>query len=62
MLEGDTMHLTAPKSFKQKDILFDKDSPFFATADVPLVLILWGTIDRVNANMEANTRDAINPH
>jgi len=51
MLEGDTMHLTVPKSFMQKDILFDKDTPFFATADGPLVLIKGGSIDQINTDM-----------
>ena len=51
MLEGDTMHLAAPKSFVQQDILFDKDSPFFATADAPLVMIKGGSIDRINTDM-----------
>ncbi|KAK3707520.1 hypothetical protein QZH41_006507 [Actinostola sp. cb2023] len=51
MLEGDTMHLAAPKSFVQQDILFDRDSPFFATADAPLALIKGGIIDRINTNM-----------
>jgi len=45
------MHLAAPKSFVQQDILFDKDSPFFATADAPLALIKGGTIDRINTSM-----------
>lgn len=51
MLEGDIMHLAAPKSFMQQDIVFDKDTPFFATADAPLVLIKGKTVDHVNTNM-----------
>ena len=51
MLEGDTMHLPAPKSFVQQDIVFSKDTPFFATADAPLVLLRGGAIDRVNTEM-----------
>lgn len=51
MLEGDTMHLPAPKCFVSKDILFDKDTPFFATSDAPLMLVRGGCVDRINTNM-----------
>ncbi len=51
ILEGDTMHLAAPKNSVAKDILFDKDTPFFATADAPLVLVRGGSICTVNTDM-----------
>ena len=51
MLEGDTMHLPAPKCFQQQDILFDKDTPFFATSDAPLMLVRGGGVDRINTDM-----------
>lgn len=51
MLEGDTMHLPAPKNFVQKDLVFDRDTPFFATADQPLLYIKSGVIDHVNSEM-----------
>ena len=34
-----------------KDIVLEKDTPFFATSDAPLVLINNGSIDRVNTEM-----------
>lgn len=51
LLEGDTVHLPAPKSFAHKDIEFTKDTPFFATSDAPLVLIKGGSIDKTNTDM-----------
>ena len=51
LLEGDIVHLSAPKSFWKQDIEFDKDSPFFATADVPIVLVKGGAINQANSEM-----------
>ena len=51
LLEGDIVHLPAPKSFSSKDIEFSKDTPFFATSDAPLVLIKGGSIDQANSEM-----------
>ena len=34
-----------------KDIILDKDMPFFATSDAPLALIKSGTIDEINTEM-----------
>ena len=51
LLEGDTVHLPAPKSFSSTDIEFNKDTPFFATSDAPLVLIKGGNIDQANSQM-----------
>ena len=34
-----------------KDIVLERDTPFFATSDAPLVLINNGSIDRVNTEM-----------
>ena len=50
-LEGDTVHLPAPKNLCSKDIELSKDTPFFATLDAPLVLVKGGVIDRVNTEM-----------
>lgn len=50
-LEGDTVHLLAPKDFCSKDIELSKDTPFFATSDAPLVLVKGGAMDRVNTEM-----------
>ena len=51
MLEGDTVHFPTPKNQMSKDIVLEKDTPFFATSDAPLVLINNGSIDRVNTEM-----------
>ena len=51
VLEGDTVHFPAPKNLMSKDIVLDKDTPFFATSDAPLPLINGATIDRVNTEM-----------
>jgi hypothetical protein len=51
VLEGDTVHFPAPKNQMSKDIVFEKDTPFFATSDAPLALINGGTIDSVNTEM-----------
>ena len=50
-LEGDTVHLPAAKNFCRRDIELKSDTPFFATADAPPVLIKGGSIDRVNTEM-----------
>ena len=50
-LEGDTIHLPAPKNFCQKDIELSSDTPFFATSDAPLVLIRGGAVDKANTEM-----------
>ena len=51
VLEGDTVHFPAPKNVMNKDIVLDKDTPFFATSDAPLALIKGGSIDRINTEM-----------
>ena len=50
-LEGDTVHLPAPKTFCKQDIELTNDTPFFATADVPLVLVKGSSIDCANTHM-----------
>ena len=50
-LEGDTVHLPAPKTFCKQDIELNKDTPFFATSDAPLVLVKGTSIDRPNTQM-----------
>ena len=50
-LEGDIVHLPAPKNFCNKNIEFTTDTPFFATADAPLVLVKDGSIDQTNTQM-----------
>ena len=50
-LEGDIMHLPAPKTFCKQDIELSKSTPFFATADAPLVLVKGAIIDCANTQM-----------
>lgn len=50
-LEGDTVHLPAPKNVCSRDLELNKDTPFFATSDAPLVLIKAGAIDSLNSRM-----------
>ena len=51
LLAGDITHLPAPKNFCKHDIELTKDTPMFATADAPLILIKGGSIDGVNTEM-----------
>ena len=50
-LEGDTVHLPTPKNVCSRDLELNKDTPFFATSDAPLVLIKAGAIDSTNTRM-----------
>ena len=50
-LEGDTVHLPAPKNVCSRDLELNKDTPFFATSDAPLVLIKGGSMDNTNTQM-----------
>lgn len=51
LLEGDTVHIPVPKNVGQKDIEFTKDTPFFATADAPIVLVKGRSLDQANTEM-----------
>lgn len=48
---GNVVHLPASKTFCKRDLELTPDTPFFATADAPLVLIRKATIDRTNTEM-----------
>ena len=50
-LEGDIVHLPAPKNVCERDIELKADIPFFATSDAPMLLIKGGSIDRDNTDM-----------
>ena len=50
-LEGDLVHLPAPKNFCRRDLELSADTPFFAMSDAPLVLIKGGNIDHTNTEM-----------
>lgn len=51
LLEGDVVHLPAPKNFSKRDIELSKDTPVFATADAPIVLVKGGVVDQANTEM-----------
>ena len=51
LLEGDTVHLSAPKTFCKKDIDLSADIPVFATTDAPLILVKGGFLDQANTEM-----------
>ena len=51
LLEGDIVHIPAPKNVRSKDIEFERDTPFFATADAPTVLVKGGSLDQCNTQM-----------
>ena len=46
-----TVHFPAPKNFWQKDIELTNDTPVFATADAPMVLVKCGSVDHANTQM-----------
>lgn len=50
-LEGDTIHLPAPKNVCSRDLELSKDTPFFATSDAAVVLVKAGSVDTVNTAM-----------
>ena len=39
LLEGPSSHLPAPKTHFAKDIVFDRDTPIFATSKGPIVFV-----------------------
>ena len=51
LLEGDIVHIPAPKNVRSKDIECKRDTPFFATADAPIVLVKGGSLDQCNTQM-----------
>ena len=50
-LEGDTVHLPAPKNLSSHDVELNRDTPFFATSNAPIVLVKGGSIDHTNTEM-----------
>ena len=53
MLEGQMVHLPAPKTHYAKDIVFDKDTPIFCTSKQPIIFIKNGVIDQRETDMMA---------
>ena len=51
LLEGQTVHLPAPKSHFTKDITFDRDTPIFCTGKRTMVYIKNGVIDERECGM-----------
>ena len=51
MLEGQMVHLPAPKTHYAKDIVFDKDTPIFCTGKQPFGYIKNGVIDQRETDM-----------
>ena len=53
LLEGQLVHLPAPKSHYAKDIVFDKDTPIFATGKNEIIFVKSGDIDDKETEMMA---------
>ena len=51
MLEGQPVHLPAPKSHFCKDIVFDKDKPIFGPSKYELVFVRGGVVDERESEM-----------
>ena len=51
LLEGQPVHLPAPKTHYARDLLFANDTPIFATGKNPLVYIKNGAIDERETDM-----------
>lgn len=51
LLEGQLVHLPAPKTYYAQDIVFEKDTPIFCTSKVPFVYIKRGIIDERETEM-----------
>ena len=51
LLEGQLVHLPAPKTHYAKDIAFNKDTPIFATGKNPIVFVKNGAIDEKETEM-----------
>ena len=51
LLEGQLVHLPAPKTHYAKDIVFNKDTPIFATGKNPIVFVKNGAIDEKETEM-----------
>ena len=53
MLEGEVVHLPAPKTHFTEDIQFTKDTPVFCTSKRPLIYIKNGVVDDRETEMMA---------
>ncbi len=53
LLEGQLVHLPAPKTRFSRDIAFEKDTPVFGTGKTPIVFICGGAVDDLETEMMA---------
>ena len=51
LLEGQLVHLPAPETHYAKDIVFNKDTPIFATGKNPIMFVKNGAIDEKETEM-----------
>ena len=51
LLEGQTVHLPAPKSHFSKDIVFENDSPIFCTSKDEITFVRGGVLDQRETEM-----------
>jgi len=51
VLEGNIVHLPAPKNCCKQDVDLSKDTKFFTTSDAPLSLVKGSSIDFANTEM-----------
>ncbi len=51
LLEGQRVHLPAPKTHYTRDIVFDKDTPVFATGTHSLVCVRGGQVNERETEM-----------
>ena len=51
LLEGQLVHLPAPKTHYTRDIVFNKDTPIFTTGNNPIVFVKNGAIDEKETEM-----------
>lgn len=51
LLEGQVVHLPAPKSHFAADVKFDRDTPIFCTTKQPLSLVRNGCVDERETEM-----------
>lgn len=51
LLEGQLVHLPAPKSHFAQDLILEKDTPIFCTGKHPLVFVQGGSVDERETEM-----------
>lgn len=51
MLEGDKVHLPAPKTHYSRDICFESDAPIFCSSSHQIIYVKGGEIDQRESEM-----------